>query len=306
MWLVATALFVVLVRSVDVGRFWALSQDVRGGWIAVAVAFNLLIVPLWAQQWRSLLPPSSSVALKRMLSIASQLSFLGNTFPATGQVSAVILLGREPGVTKAAALSALALEQVTEGIVKVGVLVFAAELLPLPGWMRQALIVLAGVVAVLTAAVVVAALHHERIAGASRTIHPLVDPVIALIGRWARDLESLRRPSRFAAGLLCCAGTKAAELLAIVAVQHAFGLSLPFSTTVLALAAAILGTIAPVAPANLGVYEGAVVAAYRHAGVAPEMALALAVVQHGCLLLGTAAVGYVVFSVGRIAGARAA
>jgi uncharacterized membrane protein YbhN (UPF0104 family) len=306
MWLAATALFVVLVRSVDVGRFWALGQDVHGAWIAVAVALNLLVVPLWAQQWRSLLPPSSPVPLKRMLSIASQLSFLGNTFPATGQVSAVLLLGGEPGVTKAAALSALTLEQVTEGIVKVGILVAAAELLPLPLWMHQALIALAAVVAALTAMVVLAALHHERIAGANRTIHPLVDPVIALIARWARDLESLRRPSRFGAGLLCGAGSKTVELLAIVAVQHAFGLSLPFSTTVLALAAGILGTLAPVAPANLGVYEGAVVAAYRHAGVAPEVALALAVVQHVCLLAGTAAVGYVVFSVGRIAGARAA
>jgi uncharacterized membrane protein YbhN (UPF0104 family) len=105
--------------------------------------------------------------------------------------------------------------------------------------------------------------------------------------------------------LVCCTASKAAEALAIVAVQHAFGLTLPFSTTMLALAAMILGTIAPVAPANLGIFEGAVVAAYRHAGIQPELALALAVVQHACLLLGTAAVGYVVFSVNRFARARA-
>ena len=269
MWLVATALFTILIRSVDLGRTWALGQEVRGAWIAAAVGCNLLVLPLWAEQWRTLLPPSSPVAPKRMLSIASQLAFLGNALPASGQVSAVILLRREPGVTSAAALSALALEQVTEGVVKVGVLLLAAAFLPIPAWMHQALIVLAAVVAVLTTAVVVAAMHHERIATMSGNAsqHRAFGRVATLVASWARDLESLRRPSRFALALACCVGTKTVELMAIVAVQHAFGLSLPFSTTLLVLAAAILGTIAPVAPANLGVYEGAVVAAYRHAGV---------------------------------------
>jgi glycosyltransferase 2 family protein len=307
-WLVATGLLVVLVRSVDVGRVWALGQEARGGWIALAVASNLLILPLWAQQWRTLLPPSSRVGGKRMLSLVAQFSFLGNALPASGQVSAVVLLAREPGVTSAAALSALTLEQVTEGIVKVSALLLAAQLLPLPGWMRSALIGLAVVVVALTVTVVIAAFHHARIAamGERTTTSPILGRLLGLAGRWSRDLESLRTPSRFALALACGAGTKAAEALAIVAVQHAFGLVLPTSTTTLVLSATILGTIAPIAPANLGIYEGAVVAAYRYAGLPQETALALAVVEHGCLLLATAAVGYVVFSVGRFAAARAA
>jgi glycosyltransferase 2 family protein len=307
-WVIATGLLVVLVRSVDVGRLWALGQEVRPGWVALAVASNLLILPLWAQQWRTLLPPSSPVAAKRMLSLVAQFSFLGNALPASGQVSAVVLLAREPGVTSASALSALALEQVTEGIVKVGVLLFAAQLLPLPGWMRSALAGLAAVVAALTLSVVIAAFHHARITAMSARAKasPVASRLLGLAGRWSRDLESLRTPSRFALALACSAGTKAAEALAIVSVQHAFGLVLPVSTTMLVLGATILGTIAPLAPANLGIYEGAVVAAYRHVGLPPETALALAVVEHACLLAATAAVGYVVFSVSRIAGARAA
>jgi uncharacterized membrane protein YbhN (UPF0104 family) len=197
---------------------------------------------------------------------------------------------------------------VTEGIVKVGVLLLAAQLLPLPEWMRSALLALALVVAALTIVVTVAAFHYERIESASARPRAtrVASRVIALVARWARDLESLRTPSRFALALVCGAATKTAEMLAIISVQHAFGLALPFSTTLLVLAAAILGTIAPLAPANLGVYEGAVVAAYHHAGLPPETALALAVVEHACLLLGTAAAGYVVFSVGRLAGARSA
>lgn len=306
-WLIATFVLVVLVRGIDVRRAWTLGQDVRGAWLALAVASNLLVLPCWAQQWRALIPPSSPVAARRMLSIAAQLSFFSNTVPGSGQVSAIVLLSREPGVTSATALSGLALEQVTEGIVKVSLLVLAAQLLPFPDWMHRAVLGLAVAVAVLTVGVVVAAFHHERIGALSAKREPrsLVDRVLALVARWSRDLESLRRPSRFAAALAWCTGSKVVEGLAIIAVQHAFGLALPFSTTMLVLGAAILGTIAPVSPANLGIYEGAVIAAYRHAGVAPEMALALAVVQHACLLLGTAAVGYVVFSVNRLARVRA-
>jgi glycosyltransferase 2 family protein len=306
MWLIATFLFVVLIRGVDVDRVWALGQEVHGGWIAAAIASNLLVLPFWAQQWRVLLPPSTPVRMRRMLSVAAQLAFLGNAVPASGQVSAVVLLAREPGVTRSAALSGLALEQVTEGIVKVAALVLAAELLPLPMWMHSALIALSGAVAVLTVVVVLAAVHHDRIdAINAHERSPLVGRVVSVAARWSRDLESIRRPSRFGIALACSAGTKTVEALALVAVQHAFGLALPFSTTMLVLAASILGTIAPLAPANLGIYEGAVVAAYRHAGVAPEAALALAVVSHVCLLLATAAVGYVVFSVDRFAKAPA-
>jgi uncharacterized membrane protein YbhN (UPF0104 family) len=243
-----------------------------------------------------------------MLSIVAQMSLFTNMVPVSGPVSAVVMLSREPGVTTAAALSGLALEQVVEGVVKLTILVVAAQVLPLPDWMHRAVLALAVAVVLLTIAVVAAALHHERLGAVSATrgTRSLLDRFLALVARWSRDLESLRRPSRFALAVVCCTGSKAAEALAMVAVQHAFGLTLPFSTTLLALGAMILGTIAPVSPANLGIYEGAVVAAYRHAGLAPELALALAVVSHVCLLLGTAAVGYVVFSVNRFAGARAA
>jgi len=306
-WLIATFVLVVLVRGVDVSRVWAVSQDVRGGWLALAVASNLLVLPLWAQQWRALMPPSSPVAPRRMLSIVAQLSFFANTVPVSGPVSAVVMLSREPGVTSAAALSGLALEQVTEGVVKLSILVVTAQLLPLPDWMHRAVFGLAAAVALLTIAIVAAALHHERINAivGQREIRSPLDRFLALVARWSRDLESLRRPSRFALALLCCTGSKGVEALAMVAVQHAFGLTLPLSTTMLAFGAMILGTIAPVSPANLGIYEGAVVAAYRHSGIPPELALAVAVVQHACLLLGTAAVGYVVFSVNRLAGVRA-
>ncbi len=89
---------------------------------------------------------------------------------------------------------------------------------------------------------------------------------------------------------------KAMELAAIVAVQHAFGVSLSFAGTVLVLAAVILGTMIPITPGNLGTYEASAFVAYRYLGIAPEVALGLAVVQHLCFIVPSVGVGYAYIS----------
>ena len=62
--------------------------------------------------------------------------------------------------------------------------------------------------------------------------------------------------------------------------------------TLVVLASVALATMLPVAPGNLGVYEGAALLAYRWAGVDPETALALAVLQHLALLAAMGGAGW--------------
>lgn len=301
-WLGATALLVYLVRSADPARAWQLARGVEPLWLLGALASNLLILPCWAQQWRMLLPPACPVPLARMLPIVSVMSFLGNTVPASGHVSVVVMLAREPGVTHASALSTLSLDQLVEGITKISVLMLASQLLSLPDWMRRATQGLALVVGVLMIVLLLAA-HRQadmiqwgmRNRGPSR-----LNRSIAFVTRWSHGLESLRDPRRFAVALGCAFASKASETLGIIAVQHAFGIVLSPAVAVMVLGAVLIGSILPATPANIGTYEAAVVAAYRHAGVAPETALALAVVQHLCVLLSTAGVGYLVFTARRL------
>jgi uncharacterized membrane protein YbhN (UPF0104 family) len=53
-----------------------------------------------------------------------------------------------------------------------------------------------------------------------------------------------------------------------------------------------LATMVPLAPANLGLYEAAVFAAYRFLGLDSEPALGLALCQHACFLLAMIGPGY--------------
>jgi hypothetical protein len=58
------------------------------------------------------------------------------------------------------------------------------------------------------------------------------------------------------------------------------------------LAALNLATLLPVVPGSVGLYEAAVVIAYRHLGVNGELALGVAVVQHACYFVALALPGY--------------
>jgi uncharacterized membrane protein YbhN (UPF0104 family) len=117
--------------------------------------------------------------------------------------------------------------------------------------------------------------------------------LLVAASRWARELAILRSVRRAVGALLAVSAMKGAELLAIASVQWAYGVHLPFGGSLLVLAAVILATMVPISPGNLGTYEASVFLAYRHIGVAPELALSLAVVQHVCFMLPAVGVGYV-------------
>ncbi|MFI5227651.1 MAG: lysylphosphatidylglycerol synthase transmembrane domain-containing protein [Gemmatimonadales bacterium] len=281
-WLLATALVVACAHTIG----WRNAGDVlaaaRPAWLAAAVAANALILVAWTAFWRSLLPPrrvaagdaagAPAVGNSRMFEIVSIASALMNTLPfGGGHASSIVLLATRGGIGRRSALSVLALDQLGEGVAKVGLFLLVALVVPLPTWMR------AGVT---TASVAVAAWF------------------IALIiaSRWARELALLKSWRRAARALGCVAAMKLAELLAIVAVQHSFGVDVTLSRSLLVLAALVLATMLPLTPGNLGTYEASVFLAYRYLGVSPELALGLAVAQHACFLLPSVGVGYAFLS----------
>lgn len=274
-WLVATAVIVVLWRTVNTRRLLAFVEGTNPLWLFVAVVSNLLIQPFGAMQWRSLLPPGIAVPRRRMLRLYSLTSIANNTTPSIiGHATGTLLLAAEPAIGREAALSVLALDQLAVGLVKVVIVLSASALLPLPEWMVRGLTGLAVLVGVMLVVAVV-------------------------VARRTRFLASLRRPSRFLGGVAFAIGVKLAEAGAISAVQVAFGMSPSVRTVLPVLAATALGSVIPVAPANIGTYEAAAYGAYRFLGLTPEAALGIAVVQHVCQLLPAVGAGYIMLSLPR-------
>ena len=289
---VLVALFVLAVRRIDLARAAAELHTVHAGWIVAAVLCFLAILPLWALEWRILAPRSSGNTLPVMLGVVAITSSTLNTSAFfVGEAVAVVLLVARVGLTRAAALSVLAMDQLLVGIAKLVVLAAGAFTLSRPTWMKSGVLLLGAGVAALLATCVLAAWNHEAIPSLAARVIPT--RLAAALGKMAESLAPLRSPSRSGRVLLLALAKKAVEVLAILCVQRAFGANLPVASGILVLAALSLATLLPIVPGNLGVYEAAVVLTYTHLGIPAEQALGMAVVQHACYFAALALPGYV-------------
>lgn len=281
-WLAFGLVFVlvtVTLRGMDLDRARSEMSALRPAWLAAALVCYFAILPLWAVQWQLLAPPNARRSVARMFAVVAMTSTVLNTTPMlVGEATGVVLLVTLGGLTRAGALSVLAMDQLLVGIAKVTVLSSAAVLLTLPRWMSGAVAPLVVAVAVLLALLVLGAWrHHDLARWAERVVAPRLGAGLTSLGA---ALAPLRSPTRGGGALLLALAKKGAEVAAILCVQHAFGVSLPWASAILVLACLNLATLVPVVPGNVGVYEAAVVVAYTWLGLAPEQALGVAIVQH--------------------------
>lgn len=267
------------------------------GWLALAVAANVLLLPFWAAEWRLLAPSAARVTYGRMFEVVAVTAAVLNSVPFfAGEASGVALLIGYAGLSRGAALSMLAMDQLLVGLAKLAVLAAAAIYAPLPTWLRAGVLSLVlGVTAMLSVLVPLA--HRWDSIRASLLARPSsVRQAAARVASWGVYLDAVREPRRLWRVALLALAKKAAELLGILAVAAAFGLEPSVASGLLILAALTVSTLLPVTPANLGVYEATVFATYRYLGVSAETALGLAVVQHACFLLPALATGYIMLT----------
>lgn len=292
--LVATSLLLLLISRVDWGRAWHELGRVQPLWLVAAVGGNFAILLLWSFQWSVFLPGGRRVAYRRMFETIALMAMVMNSVPyMMGQASGVLLLARRGRVGHTVALSVMALDQLAEGLGKISVLLIVALFIPVPPWLRHGILVL--VTAVLSFLVLLLWFAHRHREPAEPPAHgssSLARSVTHFISRWAHHLEALRSARVFGVGLLLALGMKAAEALAIFAVQRSFGVDLPLWSVLLVLATVGLATMVALVPGNLGVYEAAVFFVYRYIGASPEQALGLALIQHLCYLVPLAGTGY--------------
>jgi uncharacterized membrane protein YbhN (UPF0104 family) len=289
--IVLTALVFIAVQRLDTARLFAELRSVRVGWIVAALLCYLAILPLWALQWRVLAPQVERNTTRRMFDVVAISSSTHNTTAfMVGEATAIVLLVSQVGLSRSAAVSVIAMDQLLVGIAKLGVLATAASYVTLPGWMANGITgLLVGVVVLLGACLLVAWRHAEM----APWLHANVPPrAAAVIGRVGDTLAPLRSPSRGGGALLLAVAKKAAEVFALLCVQHAFGVQLPFASAILVLAALNLATLVPVIPANLGIFEGAVALTYTYLGVSTEVAVGMAIVSHACYLAALSLPGY--------------
>ena len=294
LWLVFTGILVVAARNLPWPQVLLRLRETHVAWVAAAALANFAILPLWAAEWRLLVPVAFRVDYGRMFEVVSVTASVLNAVPMlAGEASAVGLLIMRAGLSRGAALSVLALDQLLVAFAKLATIAAAAVLVSLPAWLRAGVLSLAA--AFLGLLLLLGAVAHfwqplsRRVArreGRARA-------AFARLMSWGSQLDALRDGRIAASAAALAIAKKTAELLAIMAVQRAFGLDASLTAALLVLAALAITTLLPIAPANLGVYEATVFAAYRYMGIPADAALGLAIVQHAAFLLPSLATGYV-------------
>jgi uncharacterized membrane protein YbhN (UPF0104 family) len=289
--LLVVALLIYAARRVHLADVLSALTGLRARWLCLGAACSIAVLPLWALEWWLLLPSTDArVPLRRMLPIVAMTSSVLNTSPLLlGEAAGVMFLVLRAGLSRTAAVSVLAMDQLFVGVAKVAVVVGAALVLPLPLWLARALPPLVAAVAALLLGLLALA---TRAQSAASWLGPaLPAPIARRLPGLGAGLAPLRSPSRTGLLLVLALAKKGLELAAILCVQRAFGLTLP-AAGLLALAALSVATLLPLMPAGIGLYEAAVVLAYTQRGVGAERALAIAVVQHALVFVSLALPGY--------------
>lgn len=296
-WLVLTVALLVALPSLPWRRTLAEVRHAELAWIGVAIIANFAILPLWALEWRVLVPGDARVTFRRMFEVVAVTASVLNSVPfLAGEISAVALLVGRAGLSRGAALSVLAMNQLLVAFAKLSVLAAAAGSAPLTAWLRGGILTLVMVLGGMLACLIPLAHRWSRAQARLLAVPSRFRILLADVVSWGAHLDALREGGRAWRGAALAIAKKSAELAAVVAVQMAFGLEPSLVSGLLVLGALALSTMIPVSPADLGVYEATVYAVYRYVGLPPETALGLSVLQHLCFLAPSLATGYVILT----------
>lgn len=299
-WLVLAGFLVVAAMTLPWADVIAALQGARWEWALITFLIIVAGWPLWIVEWWLLAPAAHRPSLPRMAQVTALTGTANNSLPIAGVVAAVGFLMVRGGLPATAAMSLYAVDQLLTGIVKVGTLALAAALLPLPDWMRTAMLTLAGVIAVFILVMLVAARSGNLVRTVSRTFGTRAAGIAKLAADFVDHLEPLRHPLLGLAVMTLAIAKKAVEVLAVVAIQVAVGIEPSFSSAILVVAALGLATLAPVSPGNLGVYEAAVIFCYQYLGIPLPLAVAAAVLQHAVFFASSfVGIGYLAITLPR-------
>lgn len=299
-WLVASIAVGFAAHTLNWRAVLVRLRSAAPGWIALAILGHFAILPLLTAEWSRLLPRRAKLNPGSLWDCVTIGMAAMNTLPFGGGHAVAVALLTARGIPMQGAVSLLALEQLCDGVAKLGLLLLAVAVVPLPARWHVAVggltaVILAGFAGLGWLA------RRPQPAGPGRRD--------TRTRRWraalARHLSALRHPRVVAGAIGYSVLGRAAGLVAVYAVQRSLHVHLPLASVPVVFAAVTFATLVALSPGSLGVYEIAAVAAYRLFGVNPALAVTLAVLQHACFLIPHIGVGYAMVAWRALRGQRA-
>lgn len=254
------AAFVIVARN-TAGD--AVSAAASPNWLLLAGAFAVgaVVQPLRALAWRQTL--GAAVDFRAIYAASAIGSFLDTVLPGRlGEASKVAVLRaaspeRWPGLPRAG--GSLLAAHLTEAIAFCLVGASAGLVLPVPNWVRGALL---GAVALAGGGILLAAVLHRRL---GRRLPAWADGFLAAAG--APRPVLLRT-------LAILVATWGVRWIGVALTLNAFGVHVSLGAALVYMTATGLANTAPILPGNAGLYQGAAVGALAMVGHAGATAVA--------------------------------
>ena len=254
------AAFVIVARN-TAGD--AVSAAASPNWLLLAGAFAVgsVVQPLRALAWRQTL--GAAVEFRAIYAASAIGSFLDTVLPGRlGEASKVAVLRaaspeRWPGLPRAG--GSLLAAHLTEAIAFCLVGASAGLVLPVPNWVRGALL---GAVALAGGGILLAAVLHRRL---GRRLPAWADGFLAAAG--APRPVLLRT-------LAILVATWGVRWIGVALTLNAFGVHVSLGAALVYMTATGLANTAPILPGNAGLYQGAAVGALAMVGHAGATAVA--------------------------------
>ena len=296
---ISAAFIWFVLRGVNLDEVRARFVDIN---LAAVPAVLLLLVGVFllkALRWKCLIAPLRRVSLMRCFKVIVIAFMVNNTVPLRGgDLLRAHLLGRYENISRAMILTTVALDRIFDLLALLSVSGLALLLIPLPGWMFKAMTALGCVLIVAVAGVLIFKNSRHR--------------VEAWILRWgARLPEKLRGLlmgilEQLHAGLGSATGkTRMAMIYGIAIVEAGvwvvltgmtlsmIGIKVPVGALLSTIVATDLGVMIPAAPANVGVFEFAVMTTLEFFQIAKSVALSGAMLLHAVHVIPIALLGLV-------------
>lgn len=297
------------VRQVQGAALLEVLQGVRLAPLGWALALILATTAAKAARWAILLRPvrprTTPARLCRVLLIGQ----MANSFlPRLGDVVRAVLLGPDAREGAPAVLGTILVEKALDGVLGLALLVGLGLWTPLPSWMRGPLLGLAVLTGALLLLLFIASLSLTSSGGmgasrwaqscgrawralAGRLPRDLGGRFEGLVGAFAQGLGLLRAPADAALALGLSVVIWALSVLTNVVILEALEIDAPTWVAWLVVVTGYAATFLPTVPAQLGVFEYAAVLSLSAASVAPEPALAFALILHLLVQLPPATLG---------------
>lgn len=281
--IVSTALLYLCFRQVNVTNLWGEIKNIRISFFLTGAIVFFFIIVLKSLQIRVYLPASKKIPIGKIIRAVSILLMTVSLVPFWGgHAFFVYLLGHKEKIGKTLILSIVTMDQVIEGFGKLALFAVVALVTPLPDWMKSGMLWLTGVVLLVYSSFFILATRYRN--HGERQIKPLSSKILDKIYRTfiglATQLKVIRDVRVISMTLLLSILMKGFEILAVLMVQKSFGVELPYYSPLLVVAALSLGTVLPLAPGRLGIFEATIFITYRYLNLEATQAMTLAIFIH--------------------------